>query len=510
MSRLPQRLAGATTVLAALASLLVGVFLASGAGAFVSTHGVSMNPLYHQGDLVVVARADEYSPGDIAAYHLHGGSEVVLHRIIDADADGFTLKGDNNQSVDLDHPAAADVIGKAVFHVKHGGDFLKVLTSPPLLGLVALALLSTAAPTLNRRRRRRAARSRPMSRHIPRPRATTTLRAMLEGPRSTWTATTAAVGLVALGLGAWAWAGPAHEAPAAADAPRMVFSYSAEVGRTPAYDTSSVTSPTPIFRRVTDTIDVHYSYRGPAATITPVAELSTPGGWNTTIPMGDPATTTARTGQGSITLDVAALEARASRASKVTGLPATPLTIKVVPAVAGEGLNFEPALELAVTPLQVSAVDPAAFTVTAAEPGGNQPVRAMSVGTWRLTAAAARPLSAALLVLCLAALSAIAVTARRAPQGGAAERFRRRWPSLLVPVHPMPTAAGRPIIDVVDFPTLAKLAERYGLLVLHWSRSDVETFIVQDDNTAYRYRTGDAALQEETLGNPLPATAETP
>jgi hypothetical protein len=28
------------------------------------------------------------------------------------------------------------------------------------------------------------------------------------------------------------------------------------------------------------------------------------------------------------------------------------------------------------------------------------------------------------------------------------------------------------------------------LLVLHWSRSGVETFVVQDDATTYRYRTG--------------------
>jgi len=42
----------------------------------------------------------------------------------------------------------------------------------------------------------------------------------------------------------------------------------------------------------------------------------------------------------------------------------------------------------------------------------------------------------------------------------------------------------------VDFATLAKLAERYQLLVLHWSRSDVETFVVQDQATTYRYRTG--------------------
>jgi hypothetical protein len=51
---------------------------------------------------------------------------------------------------------------------------------------------------------------------------------------------------------------------------------------------------------------------------------------------------------------------------------------------------------------------------------------------------------------------------------------------------------------VVDFPTLAKLAERYELLVLHWRRSDVETFVVQDQGTTYRYRTGVGVVREST------------
>ncbi|WP_035782117.1 hypothetical protein, partial [Arthrobacter sp. H14] len=45
-------------------------------------------------------------------------------------------------------------------------------------------------------------------------------------------------------------------------------------------------------------------------------------------------------------------------------------------------------------------------------------------------------------------------------------------------------------IGVTTFVTLAKLAERYGRLVLHWTRSDSEIFIVQDENTIYRSQTG--------------------
>ncbi len=54
----------------------------------------------------------------------------------------------------------------------------------------------------------------------------------------------------------------------------------------------------------------------------------------------------------------------------------------------------------------------------------------------------------------------------------------------------MTAAPHRPVIDVAEFGTLVKLAERYGLLILHWTRSDIDTFLVHDDASTYRYRVG--------------------
>jgi signal peptidase I len=487
--RLTHRLAGIASALAVLGILLAAILLGSGQAAFVKTYGVSMNPVYYQGDLVVVSRADSYSPGDIAAYHLVNG-EVALHRIVGGDADGFTLKGDNNESVDVDHPAAVDLIGKAVLHIPHGGELLQRLTTPPVLGLAAFALLAGAAPSLNRSRRRRAARKESMSSSAASQKTLHTVRAMFEAPFTVWTATATVLGIVTLGLGAWAWTGPADAPARAGTDAHMDFSYSAEVPRTPAYDDTTVRSPDPVFRQVADDIEVHYTYQGPTATISPVAELSTPGGWHTTVPLGDPTDVSAGTHRGTVKLDVAALEERAARAAKVTGLPASPLTIEVVPAATGDGQDFRPALELSVTPLQVSLVDPAALSVAADKLETAAP-RALTLGAWQLSAGIARVVAPVSLLLAIAALMVIAANARRRPSRGEAEEIRRRWPSLVIPVQPVPSVSGRPVIDVVDFPTLAKLAERYGLLVLHWTRSGIETFIVQDDNTTYRYRSGD-------------------
>lgn len=102
--------------------------------------------------------------------------------------------------------------------------------------------------------------------------------------------------------------------------------------------------------------------------------------------------------------------------------------------------------------------------------------------------AAARTLSTILLLAGLLGAVVLVLLAGRLAPTSEAEGIRRRYAPLLVHVHPMPAPPGRPVADVPEFATLARLAERYGLLVLHWTRSDVETFVVQDEGTTYRYR----------------------
>lgn len=115
----------------------------------------------------------------------------------------------------------------------------------------------------------------------------------------------------------------------------------------------------------------------------------------------------------------------------------------------------------------------------------------------RISAVVARVVSAVLLLAALAIGVIIMVFARRTTPGDEGTAIRRRYAALLVRVHPMPAPHGRPVIDDTTFPTLAKLAERYGLLVLHWSRSGVETFVVQDENITYRYRAGSDPARAE-------------
>lgn len=473
--------------LAATAALLFGVVT------LVTTSGVSMNPTYHQGDLVIVARADSYSVGQVVAYHDHLHDLVVLHRVIGTDPTGYLFKGDNNASVDAVHPGQAELIGRAVWHVPGAGAWLHRLLGPIPLTALAVALL-TAGGTAHRRQRRR---RRPMSRHASGHGRSLIPVSTLSPAHRVAAGTTAVVALLGVALAGYTWTTSVQRmAPSAPQIGAvMAFSYTATVARTPAYDGTIVHAPQPVFRRLADTVDVGFSYQGPPGAVTVTAELTTANGWRSTVPLATRNGFSTRY-DDTVRLDLSALEDRAQAAAAATGMPAEQLTVTIVPRITRtDGSSFAPTLRLILTPLRLTlADDPKTLTVrdAAMAAGVTAVPRTVTLLHRQLTVSAGRALSVGLLLLSvLAALSQLLLARRRVPANESAA-IRRRYAKLLLPVHPMPTVAGRPVVDVTAFSTLAKLAERHGLLVLHWTRSDVDTFVVQDEHTSYRYRIGDA------------------
>lgn len=123
---------------------------------YVATHGTSMLPRFHSGDLAIVQSTSEYRVGTIAAYKsetLHG--TVVLHRIVAIDHGRFTFKGDNNDFTDPDHPAVGAIVGKLRTRVPRGGTFRAMLGRPFVLFPVILIVLFAAFAAPRKKRSRR-------------------------------------------------------------------------------------------------------------------------------------------------------------------------------------------------------------------------------------------------------------------------------------------------------------------------------------------------------------------
>ncbi|MGA8257402.1 MAG: hypothetical protein WB767_12590 [Nocardioides sp.] len=304
-------------------------------------------------------------------------------------------------------------------------------------------------------------------------------------------AASATLGLLLMGLSWLAPAGSAH--PVEHTAPSLEFDYYADVPRSPAYDDDRVTAPDPVFRRLADEVIVRYTYLGEPGTVGVAAELSTASGWRSRFALKPAATFDSARHAGSVLLDLGSLEKRAAAAADVIGIPATQVDVAVILTVTVKGRpKFAPRLAFTLDPTQLSLVGGRdALIVQDALPAPQPAVGrdTVALGGYQVATSTLRTAGLILILVALLLLGPIALARARIGSDETAA-IQRRYASLLLPVAPMTTPSGRPLVDVTDFPTLARLAERYGLMVMHWTRSDVDTYLVHDDGITYRYRTG--------------------
>jgi signal peptidase I len=482
----------------ALGALLAGLWLflappaLGGQLTAVTTYGTSMKPSFSAGDLAVVHRQNGYVRGDVVAYHSKVLGRVVMHRIVGVDQGGFVFKGDNNDYLDPDRPDSAQCIGKLVLRIPQGGHWLDLATNPVVLSALAATLMAAVGGGVNARNRRR----RRMSRHAVAPRRSSSAwMATPDNLRGVWATVLAAL-VVGGSAGALAWTTApttmtTRSQPATSSA---VFSYSAQVPRSAAYQTTVVTAPDPVFRRVSNRVRVAYHYQGAPGQVQVDAIVRASSGWHTTVPLSGPVAVAQSEYSGSVTLNLDALEAQAQLAAAVIGVPAGQLTVTVAPSFTSTGQErFGPELTFTMTESRFALAGGAStlkVVKTTALPTSVRTPRTLHVGPVAVSVAQARYASLALTAIGLLVACFLAVAARRWRGIEEGALIRRKYAHLLVDVEPSSTVAGRPLVDVTRFATLTKVAERYGLLILHWSRSGVDTYLVQDQSATYRYRVG--------------------
>ncbi|WP_248293670.1 DUF5305 family protein [Actinoplanes sp. TBRC 11911] len=489
--------------------MAIGAWLiGTGKVSYVITHGVSMNPVYYQGDLVLVVKSRTYEVGQIAAYH--GKGEEVLHRIIGGDAaTGYVFKGDNNQSIDIPTPTAGEVIGHAVLHVPKGGIWLKPVLSPTGLGMIGFLIIGGgAAAPRNRRevpRGRRKKRVKAMARQGgPWVTATALARSVSRLPPALLTLAGAAAfaALFGIALGVLGWMKPVVEPQKASGSPRtMTFSYAASVPRSPAYDGTTATSPEPIFRRLAHRVELRMRYVGAAGTFDATTVLSDDSGWKTNLALVPARITTGDGLDTTVRLDLNALEARQRAAAAAIGVQPGTLTITIKTRVINSAGTFAAPLTLKVTPVQMALANSAAdLTVTdnSAKPAVLVP-RTIGTATHPImTAGRARGLAVLLLIGAAVAAAAVFLVVRRNTPLRTRADIERRHSGLLVHVEPMLVPPGQAVVTVGSFPALVKLAERYGQMILTWRQPDADDFVVRDEGITYRFR---LALDEPVLHN---------
>ena len=499
-----------------------------GSTRYVVTSGVSMEPRFHTGDLAIVRPATNYRVGEIVAYWSTLLHTVVLHRIIARDGNRYVFKGDNNHFIDPVRPTRSELLGKLWLHVPHLGRVLQMLHTRVVAALLCavvglLTLFGVKERGRRRRRRRKGAvgsgrRGIPIV-NSPRDQRPFNFRALL-----TASAVAAAAFLV---LGVVAFSRPASRAiPASTPYTQSVsFGYSAQVRPGLVYPSGNVTTGDPIFLSLVHGVGVSIDYRLSADAPTKITgtedvllELTGPSGWTHHIVLV-PRTRFAGTHTGTeVTLDIPHLQSLLDKVAGVigAGTGAESYSISVVPqvhvkgTVAGKPVDttFDPALGFSLSPTQLVPNGVSAGASSAAGAGGT-PGAAPKVGYSQavsggvpgvpgsapttLTVLGVSPTISLLRWLALIGLLVsvpIAVFAFLRKRGEAFEesvKIQAQYGHLLVPIV-AGEDLGWPPVDVSNIKALARLAESGQRLILHNRSGHVDTYMVNDEGTVYRYQ----------------------
>jgi len=130
-----------------------------GPASYVMINGISMEPHFHYGDLVIVHVADHYQVGDVVTYKDGSlANRYVIHRIKRVDGDHFVLQGDNNGWEDSYHPTQSEIVGKLWMYIPQAGRYVLWMRQPLNTSIVACLAGGLTMTTLHKDAKRKNSR----------------------------------------------------------------------------------------------------------------------------------------------------------------------------------------------------------------------------------------------------------------------------------------------------------------------------------------------------------------
>jgi len=511
---------------------------------YVATHGISMEPRFHTGDLAVLRPTTSYEVGDVVAYRSATLHTVVMHRIVGRDGTGFVFKGDNNSWLDPDHPTQADLLGRLALRVPDGGRYLGVLHSTQgrvIAALLVALLLLGGAGGVRRRRALRTSGGRAVGKHrggrhraakpprrarpealkpailtpVPSPVLTPATPRMSPSARGRLIAALCLLATCAAAQ-VWLWKMPTTQSTTKSVAVEQhgTFGYSAEVPASLVYPQGRVEPGDPVFTRIVHSLDVSFTYNAGASlqgTVALDAVLHGPSGWSRPLVTGSTSPIASGKGAARLQLDVDAVQSALDQFSAATGVRSTAASVVIVPRVRVTGRidgqpvkgGFDGLLTLAAGADQLTVASPPAPTtsVLAAQPEVTDPLTTSSSLTVKVPAVGphllsvlgkhlavrtARIATGVAGAVGIGLLIAALIGSRR--EGRAEDDVvtaLRQYGDRIVDAEPVPLEG--PIVELTSLAALHSIAERYDRVILHTARGERHSYLVRDELSWYRY-----------------------
>ena len=511
-----------------------------GATTYVTTVGSSMEPVLHDGDLVMVRSAESYGVGDIVAYRSRALGEVVLHRIIAVDGDRFVTQGDANSWMDAERPDADQLLGAMAWRLPGAGDRIAWMRTPSGIAvIVAATTLILGMGAFGRRRSRRARHPEP---DFPLPPASVVNGAGTNGNghaptngsapsngrgprvpdrshRAVPRGASSAIAVLSVALiASSALAVFAFARPETANVERPVtyeqqgaFSYAAEAeGDKAVYGPDGLTTGDPVYLRLADSLEVAFDYAldssapiSGSGTIGLSATIFDADGWERVFEIAPPAAFEGGQGRAAGTLDLARLRALVRDLQRATGVERDSYSVSVQAGVQGEAdlsgraveLTFEPVLPFVLTELELQLSPGETGIDELIEPVGGGPVTVsrpapndLPLFGLDVPPRTFRSVAVGIAVTTLLSLAVLWLVLRRLGRRAEHERIASRYGRLLVSVDPTADEALARAIEVDSIETLMLLAGHYDQVVLHGERDGGHTYFFRDNGATYRYR----------------------
>ncbi len=467
-----------------------------GQASYVMVNGISMEPNYHTGDLVIVRKAQTYQVGDVVTYRDAEMGTYVIHRIIGIEQGKFVIKGDNNSWVDAYHPNPDEIVGKQWVYAPKAGITMQWLRRPLNLSLTVLLLGGVLMTNMI---------SKPPKGKKKGNSPSVKLGGMLEG-------TLYVLGVLFIGfLGLFIFA---LTRPSTRIADKIQYQqdgnylYSA-TGTPGVYDTETVRTGEPVFPRLTCFLNIGFSYnmlgnqlQGTSGNHQMFARvMDKASGWQRTIPLIPQTAFTGNSYYATAILDLCQLETMVNLVETETGLRTNTYTVEIVTNIAvtanasGQVITdtFEPTLAFKYDKVHLylantnSEIDPMHITKEGLAGSSNMQANTLSLLGWKPTVDFIRIFALLGLGISLSGLAIAGWFVFNTASQSEEALIRMRYGSMLMDTYERSLDATLPVFDVTSIDDLAKMAERQNTMILHMTQNFLHYYLVQSNEITYRY-----------------------
>ncbi len=467
-----------------------------GQASYVMVNGISMEPNYHTGDLVIVRKAQTYQVGDVVTYRDAEMGAYVIHRIIAVEQGHFVIKGDNNSWIDAYHPTDNEIVGKQWIYAPKAGTAMQWLRKPInlsiaiiLLGGIFMSSMITK-PTKDKKKK-----------NSP----SIKFGGMLEG-------TLYLLGFLFLGflgLSIFAFIRPSTRSADTIPYQQDSSYFYSATGTPGVYDTEMVRSGEPVFPQLACFLNIGHTYTVLGGQLQNISGsyqmfarvMDEPSGWQRTIPLISQTAFTGNTYFVTAALDLCQLEALVDLVEKETGFHTNTYTVDIITDIgftanaSGQTITdtFNPTLAFKYDKVHLylantnDEIDPMHITKDGIAGNSNVQANTLSLLGWKPTVGFVRIFALLGSLISFSGLVILGMSVFTTARQSEDALIRLRYGSMLVDVYEKSLVTSSTMIDVTNIDNLAKLAERQGTMILHMLINFLHYYFVQSNGITYRY-----------------------